>query len=126
MTNPNQTREEFYELLGQTFQKITRTDKVIILGDFNARIGDDFTSWPIALGKFGRNKSNSNGEQLLSICTHFNLSITNTSFKMSDHWYYSWQHPDRQETGSCATCKQNLNCTKKATSNSKCMVGQES
>ena len=32
------------------------TDKVIILGDFNEneRVGDDFTSWPIALGKFGR------------------------------------------------------------------------
>ena len=93
MTNPDQTKEEFYELLCQTLQKIPPTDKVIILGDFNARVGDDFTSWPIALGKFGRDKSNSNGEQLLSICTQFNLAITNTFFKMPDHWYYSWQHP---------------------------------
>ena len=88
MTNPDQTKEELYELLGQTLQKIPPTDKVIILGDFNAKVGDDFTSWPIALGKFGRDKSNSNGEQLLSICTQFNLAITNTFFKMPDHWYY--------------------------------------
>ncbi|KAI0212570.1 hypothetical protein LSAT2_002517, partial [Lamellibrachia satsuma] len=60
MTNPDQAKEEFYELLGQTLQKIPSTDKVIILGDFNARVGDDSTSWPIALGKFGRDKSNSN------------------------------------------------------------------
>ena len=93
MTNRDQTKEEFYELLGQTVQKIPPTDKVIILGDFNARVGDDFTSWPIALGKFGRDKSNSNCEQLFSICTQFNLAITNTFFKMPDHWYYSWQHP---------------------------------
>ena len=92
-TNPDQTKEEFYELLGQTLQKIPPTDKVIILGDFNARVGDDSTSWLIALGKFGWDKSNSNGEQLLSICTQFNLAITNTFFKMPDHWYYSWQHP---------------------------------
>ena len=58
MTNPDQPKEEFYELLGQTLQKIPSTDKVIILGDFNARVGDDSTSWPIALGKFGRDKSN--------------------------------------------------------------------
>lgn len=93
MTNPDQAKEEFYELLGQTLQKIPSTDKVIILGDFNARVGDDSTSWPIALGKFGRDKSNSNGEQLLSICTQFKLAITNTFFKMPEHWYYSWQHP---------------------------------
>ncbi|KAI0225830.1 hypothetical protein LSAT2_023399, partial [Lamellibrachia satsuma] len=93
MTNPGQAKEEFYELLGQTLQKIPSTDKVIILGDFNARVGDDSTSWPIALRKFGRDKSNSNGEQLLSICTQFKLAITNTFFKMPEHWYYSWQHP---------------------------------
>ena len=46
MTNPDQTKEEFCELLGQTLQKIPPTDKIIILGDFNARVGDDFTSWP--------------------------------------------------------------------------------
>ena len=50
-------------------------------------------TWPIALGKFGRDKSNSKGEQLLSICTQFKLAITNTFLKMPEHWYYSWQHP---------------------------------
>ena len=58
LTNPDQAKEEFYELLGQTLQKIPPTNKVIILGDFNARVGDDFTSWPIDLGQFGRDKSN--------------------------------------------------------------------
>ena len=33
--------------------------------------------------------------------------------------------PNSQETENCATRKQNLNCTK-TTSNSKCLVGQES
>ena len=93
MTNPDQVKEEFYELLGQMLQKIPSTDKVIILEDFTARVGDDSTSWLTALGKYGRDKSNSSGEQLLSICTQFKLAITNTFFKMPEHWYYSWQHP---------------------------------
>ena len=93
MTNPDQAKEEFYEVLCQTLQKISSTDQVIVLGDVNARVGDDSTSWPIVLGKFGRDNSNSNCEQLLSICTQFKLAITNTFFKMPEHWYYSWQHP---------------------------------
>ena len=93
MTNLDQAKEEFYERQDQTRQKIPSTDKVIILGDFNATVGDDSTSWPIALGNFGRDKSNSNGEQLLSVCTQFKLAITNTFFKMPEHWYYSWQLP---------------------------------
>ena len=44
MTKPDQTKEEFYELLGQTLQRFPPTDKVTIFGDFNARVGDDFTS----------------------------------------------------------------------------------
>ena len=81
MTNSDQSKEEFYELLGQAFQKIPPTDKAILFGDFNARVGDVFTSWPIALGTFERDKSNSNDKRLLSICTQFKLSITNTFFK---------------------------------------------
>ena len=93
MTNPDQAKEEFYELLDQALQKIPSIHKVIILGDFNARVGDDSTSWPIALGKVGMDKSNSNCEQLLSVCTQFKLAITNTFFNMPEHGYYSWQHP---------------------------------
>ena len=90
VTNSHQSKDELYEVLGQTLQKIPRTDKVIILGDFNARVGDDFISWPITLGKLGRDNSNSNGEQLFYICTQLKIR---PFFKMPDHWYYSWQHP---------------------------------
>ena len=50
-------------------QKIPPTDKVIILGDFNARGGDDFTSWLNALGIFGRAKANSNGTRICEVVT---------------------------------------------------------
>ena len=72
MTNPDQTKEEFYDLLGQTLQKIPPTDKVIILGDFNARVGDDFTYWPIVLGKLeGTNQS-----QMVNNCFQYAYSST--------------------------------------------------
>ena len=40
--NSDQSKEEFYELLGQTLQEIPPIDKVIIFRNLNARIGDDF------------------------------------------------------------------------------------
>ena len=86
MMNSEQPKETLYELMGQTLQEIPPTDKLIILGNVNARIGDDFTSWPIAL--CGKVKSISNREQLFSVWTQSELAITNTFFKMPDHWYY--------------------------------------
>ena len=53
-------------------------DKIILLGDFNARVGGDFDTWSEVLRKFGRGSHNSNGELLLSICTKLDLEITNT------------------------------------------------
>ena len=72
MTNPDQTKEKFYELLAQTLQKIPPTDKVIILGDFTARVGDDFTSWPIALG----NVEETSQTQMVNNCFLFAHSST--------------------------------------------------
>ena len=36
-------RAAFYSLLDETLQRIPATDKIILLGDFNARVGRDHT-----------------------------------------------------------------------------------
>lgn len=44
MTNPDEKKERFYEDLRGTIAAVSRTDKLIILGDLNTRVGRDHTS----------------------------------------------------------------------------------
>jgi len=46
---------------------VPRRDKLIVLGDFIARIGSDSTIWGNVMGKHGVGNINSNGHRLLSL-----------------------------------------------------------
>ena len=80
MTNDNETKEIFYCSLESLLSEVPAADKLILLGDFNARVGKDQNAWRQTLGKFGRGKMNSNGEMLLTKCFEHELAITNTFF----------------------------------------------
>ena len=45
MTNPNNAKEMFYHDFKSMISAVPSTEKLIILSDFNARIGTDYTSW---------------------------------------------------------------------------------
>ena len=81
MTNPEENKETFYSQLKGTLRNIPSTDKLLLIGDFNARIGRENDKWPSALGKYGIGKCYSNGELLLALCTDFDLIVTNTMFQ---------------------------------------------
>ena len=68
MTNPDEIKEKFYEDLQATVAFVPKADKLVILGDFNARVGTDYSSWARVLGKNGVEKCNSNGLLLLESC----------------------------------------------------------
>ena len=93
MTYPDEEKEAFYAQLHGIIESIPKTDKLVLLGDFNARVGDDYSTWSPVLGKFGKGQQNSNGELLTCLCAEFELAITNTYFMQPDNHYYSWTHP---------------------------------
>ena len=93
MTNHEENKETFYSQLKGTIRYIPSTDKLLLIGDFNARIGRENDKWPSALGKCGIGKCNSNGEHLLALCTEFDLIVTNTMFKQKDAHKTTWMHP---------------------------------
>ena len=62
MTNPDENKEAFYNQLTSVLRGIPHTDKLLLIGDFNARIGRDNDKWPLVMGKHGIGKCNSNGE----------------------------------------------------------------
>ena len=80
MKNSDQDKDSFYAQLRHTITKVPKVDRPILLGDFKARVGNDWKTWESALGKFGRGKMNSNGELLLGLCIELELVITNTYF----------------------------------------------
>ena len=87
MSNPEKNKETFYSQLKRTLRNIPSTDKLLLIGDFNARIGRENYKWPSALGKYGIGKCNSNEELLLALCTEFDLIVTNTMFKQKDEYH---------------------------------------
>ena len=93
LTSSDDTIKAFHELLEQTLCGIHRSDKIFLLGDFNARVGSNHAVWDGVIGKHGIGKSNSNGIRLLNLCATFNLSITNTFFQLPHKLKTSWMHP---------------------------------
>ncbi|XP_076453095.1 uncharacterized protein LOC143288462 [Babylonia areolata] len=91
MTNPDDIKESFYEV-SRTISAVDRKDRLIILGNFNACVGVDFSSWPKVLGQHGTGKCNSNGLLLLSLCTQHGLT-PNTLFQQVDKYKNTWMQP---------------------------------
>ena len=68
-------------------------DKLILLGDFNARVGTDLQTWEEVIGTEGVGKCKSNGLLLLRKCAEHELLITKTVFHLPTHNKTSWVHP---------------------------------
>uniref|UniRef100_A0A8C5PLD5 Reverse transcriptase n=1 Tax=Leptobrachium leishanense TaxID=445787 RepID=A0A8C5PLD5_9ANUR len=93
MTNPDEIKDKFYEDLDALLSSVKRTDRLILLGDFNARVGSDHSAWDGVIGKNGIGKCNSNGLLLLKTCAVHDLTITNTIFRLPNRKKTSWMHP---------------------------------
>ena len=87
------SKESFYADLDAVITATPHDDKIILLGDFNARVGRDADIWRGTIGKEGVGKLNSNGTLLLSKCVEHDLVVTNTLFRQNNKYKTSWQHP---------------------------------
>ena len=89
-TSDDQSKEEFYYTLSNTISRVPNTDELLLLGDFNARVGTNADFWQGVIGPHSVGNMNDNGLRLLSLCTEYNLSITNTFFKMKNKHKTTW------------------------------------
>ncbi|BHF59635.1 hypothetical protein SprV_0100259600 [Sparganum proliferum] len=60
MTGPDAARNKFYEDLHHILTNMSKADKLIILGDFTARVGTDHVAWRGVLGPHDLRGSNGN------------------------------------------------------------------
>ena len=93
MTNPDEVKDKFYNDLDDVISATPRTDKLILLGDFNARVGTDHQTWEGVIGPEGVGKCNNNGLLLLRKCAEYDLLINNTVFRLPNRNKTSWMHP---------------------------------
>ena len=93
LTNPDEVKEKFYEELEALISAVPQSDKLILLGDFNACVGQDHQVWEGIIGHHGVGKCNSNGLLLLRTCATHGLAITNTMFRLPTRNKTSWMHP---------------------------------
>ena len=93
MTNPDEVKDKFYEELESVITAVPNQDKLIIFGDFNARVGTDHLTWEGVIGKHGIGNCNSNGLLLLELCSMHDLFITNTMFRQPNRNKTTWMHP---------------------------------
>ncbi|BHF72040.1 hypothetical protein SprV_0401510300 [Sparganum proliferum] len=93
MTSPVAARDKFYEDLHALLATVSKADKLIVLGDFNARVGTDHTAWRGVLGPHGLRGSNDNGLLLLRTCAEHRLILTNTFFCLPEREKATCRHP---------------------------------
>lgn len=92
MSHTSDSKDKFYTNLRSVLDKIPLTDKLLLMGDFNARVGRDADIWAGVIGKHGTGKCNSNGRRLLALCQSYGLVITNTVFQLPDKYKNTWMH----------------------------------
>ncbi|KAJ3612710.1 hypothetical protein NHX12_018968 [Muraenolepis orangiensis] len=70
----DEVKEAFYADLDKILSEVPKEDKLILLGDFNARVGRNHHLWRGTLGREGVGNTNSNGILLLTKCSEHNLT----------------------------------------------------
>ncbi|KAJ7411780.1 craniofacial development protein 2-like [Pitangus sulphuratus] len=86
-------KDKFYTDLRRRIQRVPADDKIVILGDLNARVGKNSEAWKGVLGKHDVGNCNDNGRLLLEFCAEQQLTITNTIFHQKDCLKTTWMHP---------------------------------
>ena len=89
----DEIKESFYGSLSDAINAVPSAHKLLVLGDFNARVGSDHISWENTIGRHGIGNENSNGTRLLSLCSQNELCITNTFFQQANRHKTTWMHP---------------------------------
>ncbi|XP_078246377.1 uncharacterized protein LOC144588115 [Pogona vitticeps] len=86
--------EQFYEDLQHLLELTPKKDVLLILGDWNAKVGSQEIKG--TTGKFGLGVQNEAGQRLIEFCQDNKLVITNTLFQQHKRRLYTWKSPDGQ------------------------------
>ena len=84
-------KEEFYAVLQETKDRVPRSDRLVVLGDLNARVGCNCDVWGDVIGRHGEVEVNDNGKRLLKFCACNALQVMNTWFQHKLIHKFTWE-----------------------------------
>nr|KAG5701747.1 hypothetical protein BaRGS_004349 [Batillaria attramentaria] len=87
-------KEEFYSSLQSVFDRTPRRDMKIVMGDLNAKVGDNNTDRELVMGRHGVGTCNENGELFTDFCSFNNLVIGGTIYPHKKIHKTTWTSPD--------------------------------
>ena len=95
---PNQDleiqKDDFYEDLERVYKKTPKHDIKIVMGDFNAKVGDEPDLRP-NIGKYRLHKeTNNNGWRMIDFAITKNMAISSTLFQHKRIHKETWRSPD--------------------------------
>ena len=81
-------REQFWTDLSECIESFGGHFNVVVLGDLNARVGDEMVE--NVIGRYGVPGRNDSGENLIGLCMEQELVVGNSLFKKRDIHKYTW------------------------------------
>ena len=87
-------KEDYYEQLQATLDRVPKRDLKIVMGDMNAKVGINNESKELIMGKQGIGEENENGELFTDFCSYNDLVIGGTIFPHKDFHKTTWTSPD--------------------------------
>ena len=95
MKNAEESEVEwFYEDLQDLLELAPKKDVLVIIGDWNAKVGCQ--EIPGVTGKFGLGVKNEAEQRLIELCQENALVIANTISQQHKRRLYTWTSPDGQ------------------------------
>ena len=90
----DEEKDEFYNQVQDTVSSCNRNDMIVVVRDWNAKVGNNNTNREEVMGKFGIGIMNDNGERLFDFCSANGFIITGTIFPHKDIHKLTWRSPD--------------------------------
>jgi hypothetical protein len=100
-------KTDLYLALQSEIENVPKHDVTIVMGDLNAKVGNDKTGIERGIGKYGCGTINDNGERLVDLCGTNNLVIGGTIFPHREIHKLTWISPngrDKNQIDHIITC----------------------
>ena len=88
-------KDAFFEELQGAVDKVPRGYKLIVMGDFNAWVGNKAELWKGVIGKHGEEVENDSGRRLLSFSAENEMQVMNTQYDHKWIHKFTWTCPGR-------------------------------
>ena len=76
-------KDNFYEQLQTVVDSVHKHDLLLVMGDLNAKVGEDNEGYENIIGSHGAGEINDNGERLVDFCGLNNLVLIGTIFHIN-------------------------------------------